>query len=133
MRVVVDANIVIAALFRPDAWTAQELRRTDVDFLVPQAIEVALAKHGPSLMIRAGCSREQWERRVSELLQRVSVIPTKSAEAHLHAPLVEAVRQVDPEDAVYVASTLAAEADFLWTRDATLLRVVPTRAVAVVP
>ena len=132
MRVVVDANIVAAALVQPHGWTARELSRKDVDWFAPQFLRDELEENAAKLAGFAGCSREAFVRRLKDLDQVRFVPPEELAAAEEH-PLVRQAVLVDPDDATYLKAFVAAKADCLWTRDRALLGAFPDLAVLVLP
>jgi len=134
LRVVVDANVIAAALIRPDGWTAQELEeRDDVEWFAPAFLADELREHASEYAEKAGCTTSQWNRRVAALLRRVRVVPSGDVVGAARDPLVRKAEAVDADDAVYVATLVAVEADLLWTRDKGLLDALPGIAVSVVP
>jgi predicted nucleic acid-binding protein len=133
MRVVVDANVVAAALIRPGGWTAQELARTDVEWIAPAFLLDELEEHGAEYAAKAGCALAEWERRRHALVKRLRLVAAKDLAAADGSALVKRAARADPDDAVYVAALVAAGADLLWTRDAALLDALRGIAVTVVP
>lgn len=133
MRVVVDTNVVAASLIRPSGRTASQLSRKDVAFLLPQFVLEELSRHEEEFLAKAGSARGEWRRRVERLRRSLRVVPTTKALRLRSHPLVEATRDIDPRDAIVVASFLAAKADFLWTYDAALCDLLPGLAGEVIP
>lgn len=133
MRVVLDANVVVAALIRPDGWTARELRRDDVAWLAPWSIMDEVGEHAEEYAEKAGCTRREWDRRLRTLLRRIEVVPAAALDPAMASPLVEQAEAIDPDDAAYLATVVATNADHLWTRDAALLDAFPGIARLVLP
>lgn len=131
LRVVVDANIIVAALIRPGGWTALELTRNDVEWIAPDFLFHELDEHAAEYAQKSGCSAEEWHRRVKSLEDSVRVV--RCGDVAAQSPLVQKAKEVDPDDAVYVEALVAEGADFLWTRDAALLDALPGIAVSLVP
>lgn len=132
-RVVVDANIIAAALIRPMGWTAEQLARADVDWLTPELVRLGLDEHAAEDAEKAGCSVGEWRRRCEGLLARFRLVPTAELLAADRSALVRRAARVDPDDAVYVAALVATGADLLWTRDAAMLKAFPGLAVSAIP
>lgn len=133
MRVVVDANIVAAALIRPDGWTARELTRTDVEWYTPGFLVDELQEHAAEYALKAECTRVLWNGRVAKLLRRIHVVPHSDIATAARDLRVQRVVAIDPDDAPYVAAFVAVGADLLWTRDTKLLDAMPSVAVSIVP
>jgi len=132
MRVVVDASIVAAALVRPDGWSAIELSRRDVEWLAPAYLLEELEEHADRLAGDAGLTAREFRRRVASL-RMLRTVPATTIARAADDPRVKRAETIDPDDAVYLATAIATEADFLWTRDRALLKAFPGLAVAVVP
>lgn len=133
MRVVLDANIVVAVLLRPEGWIARQWSRGDATFLAPQHLRDELMEHADDLARRAGCTMAQWNRAADRLLGRVQWVPREAVAAMLDAAEVQLVAKVDSDDVPYAAAFLAAGADYLWTLDKALWKAFPGRALAVLP
>lgn len=133
MRVVIDANVVVAAAVRPTGWTAEEVRRPELQLFAPDWIRNELAEHEDEFSTKAGCEIAAWRVRVAKVLDRVHLVPGGRLVLHAHHPLVRAVQHADPDDAPYVATFLEVDADFLWTRDEILLMALAGRAGPIVP
>lgn len=133
MRVVVDANVVAAALVHPTGWTAGQLARGDVDFVAPQFLEIELREHEAEFAKKAGCLIPEWRRRVNALLAKIRMVPGHRLKSHARHPLLRAIDALDPDDAPYVATFVETKADFLWTRDAALKDVMGERAGPIIP
>lgn len=133
MRVVVDANVVVAALVRPEGWTASELQRDDVEWIAPSFLVDEIREHTEEYAAKAGCALAEWERRTAALIKRVRIVPARDLVRVRDHALVQRAAEVDPDDAVHAAAVVAAGADLLWTRDARLARALSGVAVAVVP
>jgi len=133
VRVVVDANIIAAALIRPDGWTAGQLARADIDWMAPELVALELDEHAAEYAAKAGCSAGEWRRRTEALLTRFRLVPTGVLLAADRSKEVRKAARTDPDDAIYVAAAVATGADLLWTRDRRLLAAFPGLAVSVVP
>lgn len=133
MRVVVDANVVAAALVRPDGRTAERLRASDLVRIVPETLIAELADNEVELAARADVSLRVWRKRVAGFLDGVEVVPMAKLRRLHRNVLVLVAAQADLKDAHYAAAFVASGADFLWTRDRALLDALPGVAVLVVP
>ena len=133
MKVVLDANVVIAVLIRPDGSTGRRLARADVEPFVPETLANELTRNEIELSARAGIGVAAWRPRVRAFLRGVSVVPLAATRRHARHRLVLVAAAVDPDDACYVAALVACKGDFLWTRDKALLGALPGIAVLVPP
>jgi predicted nucleic acid-binding protein len=133
MKVVADANVLVAALIRPDGWTAARLIAGDLRIVVPQQIVDELAEHAHEHAARAGVTFATWKRRCRSILRDAEIVSKARLHRHNRHPMVLKVAAADPDDAPFAAAFVASGADFLWTRDQALLDALPGIAVLVPP
>lgn len=133
MLVVIDANIAASALIHPEGWTAEQLDRSDVTWLAPSFLFDELEAHADTYAEKAKADTKVWDQRVSALKRKVKTIPTHDLIQVADHPLVEKAETVDPDDALYIASVVAVDASFLWTRDQALLDTFEALALRVIP
>ncbi len=133
MRVVVDANIVAAALISPDGRTALHLARRGISVIVPATIEDEILGYLQEFADRAEVSRAVLTRRFTRFLTLCDVVPVSKLRTVLNNTRVRKARAVDPDDEAYVAAFVASGADFFWTRDKALIAAFPGVAVQELP
>lgn len=133
MRVVINANIVAAALVRPTGWTAGQLARRDVEFVAPQFLKTELKEHETEYAQKAECAIVEWRRRTDAVLANIRMVPGQRLRKYVRHSLVQAMDAIDPEDVPYVATFIETGADFVWTRDGALKAMMGERAGPVIP
>lgn len=133
LRVVVDANILAAALIRPAGWTANELRRGDVEFLAPYTVTDEISRNLLELSAKADLDPDEFQQRMADLVGRLEVLPVEALTPMRDHPLVRRTASIDPDDVPYLACLVAGDADVMWTRDGALLEAFPAVTVEVVP
>lgn len=121
-----------AALVRPGGWTADQLRRSDVEWVAPGFLFDELSEHAEEYAAKAGCSRREWTKRVDTLTRLVDIVPAAKL-IRAAGDIIDRVEAIDPDDVPYAAALVAGSADLLWTRDRALLAALPGIAVSVVP
>lgn len=124
--------MVVAALVRPDGWTARELARSDVEWVTPSFLFDELEEHSEEYAAKIGCPQKEWQRRVASLAKRFRIVPASDV-VEARGALIRRVEHIDQDDVPYVAAAIATEADLFWTRDRALLAALPGFAVSVVP
>lgn len=132
MRMVIDANILAAALIRPTGHTARRLAGKD-RLYVPQQAEREIRTRESEFATRAGITVRQFRARLDAMFRDLIVVPEARLSRFARHPLVEKVGRIDPDDRAYVATYIAAKADYLWTRDRILLETLPGVAVMTPP
>ena len=120
MRVVVDANIVIAAVLRA-ATTRKLLLDTRLSLCAPahSASEIEAVLSSPRLhRTLGGLSRQDVRFVLQEVSRRIAIIPSQAFAEHLPEALQLAPH---PEDAPYLALALTLDLP-LWSNDVDLAR-----------
>lgn len=115
--IVVDTNVLMAALIMPESpvWTVLELR--EVEFVVP---EFSLSElHEYRVLIKEKLSKkgkfELFDFLLSELFKNITIIPEEMYAARL-ADAVEAMRGIDEKDSPFIALALTLKCP-VWSND----------------
>ena len=132
-RVVVDANKLAAALIRPTGYTALALARNDLEFYAPGFLLEELDEHLDEYAAKARCPRAEMRGRIEALAGRLRFVPLDALVATRGDARVRRAERVDPDDAPYLATVAAIEADVLWTSDKALRDAFPGLATPVLP
>ena len=115
MRLVLDTNILIAALIK-DSLTRQIIFLPDFEFLLPEYALEELARHRGKIARHSHLSFSEIDLLLSLLLESVTVVPAKTILAHLKT--AEAlIGDIDKDDVPFVALALAVENDGIWSND----------------
>jgi predicted nucleic acid-binding protein len=132
MRVVVDANVVAAALLRPGGWFGTQLEREDVEWFAPEFLWEELMEHHRDFAADAEVTFGTMKRRIEALTHVWRVDMSELAKVR-DDPRVLRAYQVDPDDWPCLAALVAVDADHLWTQDSAILDAFPGLAVTAVP
>ncbi len=126
MRLVVDANVLIAALMR-DSTTRRLLVLGGHELHVPEYLLEEIAEHWEDLLPRSGLSADALKQVLSVL--RAHVVEHTVADYNDEmATAFGLLGDRDLEDAPYVALALSLRADGIWTEDRELASVKGVRA-----
>lgn len=118
MRLVLDTNILIAALIK-DSLTRTILLLPEFDFLLPEYALEEVRRHRGKILRRAHLKPEELDLILDLLLESVRVVPMERIAPHLKA--AEAIiGAVDPDDVPFVALALAEPNDGIWSNDRAL-------------
>ena len=117
MRLVIDANILVAALLK-DATTRQILLIENIEFFAPESLslEIKSLLNNPKIRKRLKLTDRDLYDLTFAILSRVTLFPEKSFAAFIRQsiPLVTHI-----EDAPYIALSLALKIP-LWSNDSAL-------------
>jgi predicted nucleic acid-binding protein len=115
MRLVLDTNILIAALIK-DSITRRILLLPDFEFLLPAFALDELAKHRAKIIRAARLKGDELDLLLTLLLTSVAVVPFERIAPYL--PEADAlIGAIDPDDVPFVAVALAEEHNGIWSND----------------
>lgn len=77
MKIIIDANILFAALIR-DSTTRRIILESDGQFLFPAFLFEEMEKHIEILHSKSGLSGDEFARLLQLILEKVLVIPTET-------------------------------------------------------
>lgn len=114
MKIVLDANVIIAALLGSRA-TLVILTSQNHTFFVPQKILEEIKRHQSFICAYGKQSSEEFTTNFRALLYFIDVV-----DSVVYDPFLQQARAAlsrDIQDADYLACALAVHAEFLWTND----------------
>lgn len=115
MRLVLDTNILIAALIK-DSLTRDILFLPDFEFLVPEYALEEINRHRAKIARHSHLKPKEIDLLRSLLLESVTVVTAEKIEPHMKT--AEAlIGNIDPGDVPFVALALAVENDGIWSND----------------
>ncbi len=115
MRLVLDTNILIAALIK-DSLTRNILFLPDFEFLVPEYALEEVNRHRAKIARHSRLKYTEIDLLLSLLLESVTVVTAEKIEPHMKT--AEAlIGNIDPGDVPFVAVALAVENDGIWSND----------------
>ena len=114
-RLVVDANIVIAAFLR-DSTVRRLLSLSFLDLMAPEFLHEEVAEHLPDLARRAGLERASAEEVLIQLNEYLTWIPQDSILIEWNRAAT-VMAGIDSGDVPYVAAALATPCDGVWSDD----------------
>lgn len=114
MRVVVDANMVMAALIK-ESKAREVLESGMFGFFSPEFILEEVDKYKGLILEKSGLGEEEFELLTSMVFKNIKIVPASGYEAFKEAA-AEIIKE-DVKDAPYVACYLALKCDGIWTND----------------
>ncbi len=115
MRLVLDTNILIAALIK-DSVTRRILLLPDLEFLLPAFALDELAKHRGKIVRFARLKGDELDLLLTLLLMSVTIVPFERIAPYL--PEADTlIGAIDPDDVPFVALALAEDHDGIWSND----------------
>lgn len=121
MNIVIDSNILFSALIK-NSITRRLILEYDDYFLFPLYIFEELEEHKDELRMKSRLSRSDFNNLLGLLLTKVHTIPNEALEKHRETAH-KLVEDIDIDDAVFVACTLAFPESILWSDDKKLKQI----------
>lgn len=115
MRVVLDSNILFSALIK-DSTTRKKILEYEGHFLFPEFIFQELEAHKEELREKSGMSIEEFYMLLELMLRKVEIVPTTKLLPHRKKAL-EIVKEIDVNDALFIACALAYPESIIWSDD----------------
>ena len=115
MRLVLDTNILIAALIK-DSITRRILLLPDLEFLLPAFALDELARHRAKIVRAARLKGDELDLLLTLLLTSVAVVPYERIAPYL-SDADALIGTIDPDDVPFVALALAEEHNGIWSND----------------
>ena len=115
MKIVIDSNVLFSALIKNSITRKIILEYNDY-FLFPSFVFDELEKHKEELLKKSKLSKEDFEKLLEVLLEKMVVVPPEVLIPYKNRAL-EIVKKIDIDDIVFVACILAFEDSILWSND----------------
>ncbi len=115
MRIVLDANIIIAALLRSRA-TLTIITSLNHQFHAPQRVVDEIKKHRIEICEMTLQTNGEFDETLDALVAIIHLSPYADFEDFLPEATSQ-MRIRDPNDTDYIACALAINADFIWSND----------------
>ncbi|MHA1273981.1 MAG: PIN domain-containing protein [Promethearchaeota archaeon] len=112
MRIVIDANILFAALIK-NSLTAKLLISEPLQFFAPEFLFEEFAKYEDFILKKTHRTKDDFKDFYNVLKENITIIPKTKID-----PFLEKAQEIspDPKDTVYLALCLAINSD-LWSND----------------
>jgi predicted nucleic acid-binding protein len=115
MKIVVDANVVFAALMKSSI-TRELLLYPFISYYSPDFLLTELQKHKKELMNKANLSEATYSEALKLVLANLKVVSKLNYGSEI-GRASKIMEYVDKADAVYLALSIAIKADGIWTYD----------------
>lgn len=113
--ILVDSNIIFSALIK-DSLTRKIILESDSLFLFPEYAFNELENHMDYILLKTGMNKNDLSRLLRMILKKVRVIPDEII-APYGNEAVEIIRDIDINDAVFIATALAYPGYIIWSND----------------
>ncbi len=114
--VVIDTNILFAALRSVNRQMRRTLYRDDVEFFAPKFIIVEIFEHKERIVAKAKVSPSEVYEFLDDVIQRISFVSNEFISLANYAEAHRLCKDVDEDDTPFVALALELNAK-LWSKD----------------
>ena len=115
MKIVVDANVVIAALAKQSI-TKEVLLYPFIDYYTPGFLLEELAEHEDEIMSKMHTDKPGYQKALDTVIKKLKVVKRDAYMQYLDQAR-EIIGEVDKDDVAYIAVALSIEADGVWSYD----------------
>ncbi len=115
MKIVIDSNVLFSALIR-DSTTRRLILEYDDIFLFPSYIFEEMEEHKHELIEKSKMDSEDFEKLLQLILKKVHIVPEEALAAHKEQAL-EIVKEIDLDDALFIACAMAYPESVIWSDD----------------
>jgi predicted nucleic acid-binding protein len=122
MIVIIDANVLISAIINPEGKISKLLVLSkEIEFILPQYALLEIEGHKSKICAAYKIPNSFFDKTLLKLSSYFLVFSEKEINTVFFGKALEITKNVDENDAIYVAFTLALDA-LLWTGDLKLYR-----------
>ena len=115
MKIVIDSNILFSALIK-DSITRRIILDYENQFLFPSYIFEEMEIHKTELITKSKMKEKDFEELLSLLLKKVIIIPNEVL-LHYKKEAYQIIKDIDPDDVIFIACVLAFSDSVLWSDD----------------
>lgn len=113
-RIVLDVNVVISAAIK-DSLTREFITKGGHEFWIPEQALMKIQKYRDLILKKSGLRSSDLETLLKRLLGYIRIMPVGQMNRLQEAKV--AMKQTDPEDAVFVACALSLPGAVIWSND----------------
>ena len=115
MNIILDSNILFSALIK-DSITRRMILDYENHFLFPSFIFEEIEKYKEELLKKSDMNPNDFELLFSILLRKVMIIPMEILSPY-KKEAYEIVKNIDPNDVIFIACSLAYPNSIIWSDD----------------
>ena len=115
MNIIIDSNELFSALIK-DSITRKIILEYASFFLFPSFIFEEMQKHKTELLKKSRMSGEDFSKLLQLILKKVVIVPNEVLIPY-RKEAFEIVKNIDPDDVLFVACALAYHNSIIWSND----------------
>ncbi len=115
MRLVIDTNIIISSLIS-NSIRRHILMNSSIEFIAPEYTFTEILKHKDIIKKKSKLSSKDLQYVMDMLFSRITVYP-KDEYADCYVQAKDIMKDVDPDDAPFLALAMKTKVDGIWSED----------------
>ncbi len=115
MKVIIDTNVLIAALLKENI-VRKILLSNNITFLLPEYALEEIEEHKEELLRKSKLSEIDFKILLDAILKKVLIVHHEATKNKIREA-IEIMKDIDVDDAPFIATALAVENDGLWSFD----------------
>ena len=115
MNIIIDSNVLFSALIK-DSISRRIILEYGGFFLFPSFIFEEMEKHKETLLKKSEMKAKDFNLLLNILLRKVMIVPTEVLFPY-RKEAYEIVKDIDPDDILFIACALAYPDSFIWSDD----------------
>ncbi len=115
MRLVVDTNIIISSLIS-NSIRRHILMNSNIEFIVPEYTFTEILKHADIIKKKSKLASKDLQYVMDMLFSRITIYP-KDEYADCYVQAKDIMKDIDPDDALFLALALKTKVDGIWSED----------------
>ena len=115
MIIIIDANILFSALIK-DSKTREIILKVDEFFIFPSYVFIEMQKHKEEILRKSKMSEKDFNELLHLILNKILIVPNEVLIPHKKEAF-DIVKDIDPDDVLFVACALAYSGSAIWSND----------------
>jgi predicted nucleic acid-binding protein len=115
MQIILDSNVLFSALIK-DSFTRKVLLDYSGKFLFPEYIFSEIETHKTEILSKSGITVEEVNTILSTITQKVLIVPNSVLNTYFKEAM-NIIKDIDPNDAIFIACALAYPGSIIWSDD----------------
>ena len=115
MVIIIDSNVFMSALIK-EGITRKIITQCREKFIIPKYLFQEIRNYEGEIILKSGLSKEEYNPLLKTLLKYLIIIPNELVSSYIKEA-EKIVKNIDIDDALFIATALAIENSVIWSND----------------
>jgi len=115
MIIIIDSNIFISALVK-EGITRKLITQSKEWLIIPEYLFHEIRNHEEEIILKSGINKREYELLLRVLLKYIIIVPNEIILSY-RKQAMEIVKNIDADDALFIATAIAFEDSVIWSND----------------